>query len=570
MSVKVHKYGIYLITFEVQKRIFRQLTNSITTMFNAFKLGFLLFLSLPFANLFAQKLSIEKTYEITGKANRGFLGDIHIDESAGVVELTYCTKSNDRVAKFETYVFDTEFNFKEMRTEELEFEKARTKFKWFRYKGDKYVVEAISVESNLVGTLVLKKKLITYDWNWFWGGYDKNVKLLEKVKPKNDEGNKYYLHKKAENDQTGEVLVIVGEKQQGKGANPFAYATNFSALVINKDLDIVQTKEFKFDCPQTIVRAVLVNKTDADADEDSDDISESDLALVFAPMGGAGTKKIADPNPGNYTYIKVQNDAEILQRTSINSPNAAWAISSIAVVNGQTFIYGPAKEEDAYANQTLIGDLDAMKWKAFQIAKLNSSTVDWVSAPLIDEFEDKTKGGPNQKRIPAYKGKKFRPAGIVVGTDDIFILGQNFKVDDSGVRAYTDPIMFHFNGTGSLKAQYGLRREENNAAAKFSPCMQEIILSNDGKSVYWMIGEIKGLREDRELGNSKYKVLLYPNVAKVELGSATIGDFQFFGQEKYFLNNSVPFLPIDEARSVVFFGESKNGRTLWFGKMPTD
>ena len=72
----------------------------------------------------AQQLSIEKTYEITGKANRGFLGDIHIDEAANVVELTYCTKSNDRVAKFETYVFDTQFNFKELKTEELEFEKA--------------------------------------------------------------------------------------------------------------------------------------------------------------------------------------------------------------------------------------------------------------------------------------------------------------------------------------------------------------------------------------------------------------------------------------------------------------
>jgi hypothetical protein len=514
-----------------------------------------------------QQLSIEKTYEITGKANRGFLGDIHIDENAGVVELTYCTKSNDRVAKFETYVFDTEFNFKELKTEELEFEKARTRFKWFRYKGETYVVEAISVEANLMGTLVLKRKQITYSWNWFWGGYDKSVKLLEKVKPKNDEGNKYFLHRKAENDETGEVLVIVGEKQSGKGADPYAYCKNFSALVINRDLDIVKTTDFKFDFPQVIVSSFLVNKEGEEFDEESEDISTSDLALMFAPMGA---RKVEDPNPRNYTYVRFENDADLNQRIGIATPNAAWAINSISTIDGQTYIYGPAKDGDDYVNTTLVGDLDAMKWKSFQIAKLNAKGVEWISAPSIDDFETHVQGGPNQKKVPAYKGKKFRSAGIVVGYEDIFIMGQNFKKNNEGGREYTDPVMFHFSSKGELKAQYGLRREENNQYARATPVMQELILGNDGKSVYWMVGEVKGVREDRELGNSKYKVLLYPNVAKVNLAGGTIGDFQFFGQEKFFLNNTIPFLPIEQQTSVVFFGESKNGKTLWFGKMPTE
>lgn len=518
--------------------------------------------------LFAQHLSLEKTYEISGKANRGFLGDIHIDEVKGIVEMTYCTKSNDRVAKFETYVFDTEFNFKELKTEELEFEKARTKYKWFKYKGETYQIEAISVEANMVGTLVLKRKLVTYSWNWFWGGYDKSVKLLEKVKPKNDEGNKYYLHRKAENDETGEVLVIVGEKQKGKTADPWATYKNFSALVIDPNLDVVKTTEFKFDFPQSIVSSLVVSNSD-EADEEADDISQGQLALVFAPMGGQGMKKVADPEPGNYTYLLLENDADIVQRTPVKSPNQAWAINSIFVYDGFTYIYGPAKEEDDYVNTTLVGDLDAMKWKAFQLAKLDAKGVQWLSAPSIDDFENAVKGGPNQKKVPAYKGKKFRTAGIVVVNDaDVFIMGQNFKRNQDGSREYTDPIMFHFGSKGELKAQYGLRREENNQWARISPCMQDLILSKDNSSVYWMVGEVKGIREDRELGNSKYKVLLYPNVAKVNLKEGAIGDFQFFGQEKYFLNNTVPMLPMDIANSLVFFGESKNGRTLWFGKMP--
>ena len=380
-------------------------------------------------SIHGQQLSIEKTYEITGKANRGFLGDIHIDESAGVVELTYCTKSNDRVAKFETYVFDTEFNFKEIKTEELEFEKARARFKWFRYKGETYVVEAISVEANMMGTLVLKRKQITYSWSWFWGGYDKSVKLLEKVKPKNDEGNKYFLHRKAENDETGEVLVIVGEKQAGKGADPYAYCKNFSALVINRDLDIVKTTDFKFEFPQVIVSSFLVSIEGEEFDDESEDISTSDLALMFAPMG---VRKIEDPNPRNYTYVRFENDADLTQRIGIATPNAAWAINSIATIDGQTYIYGPAKDGDDYVNTTLVGDLDAMKWKSFQIAKLNAKGVEWISAPSIDDFETRVQGGPNQKKVPAYKGKKFRSAGIVVGADDIFIMGQNFKKNNEG------------------------------------------------------------------------------------------------------------------------------------------
>ena len=60
-------------------------------------------LMLPAWDATAQKLSIEKTYEITGKANRGYLGNINIDEPKNLLELTFVTKSSDKLAKFETY-----------------------------------------------------------------------------------------------------------------------------------------------------------------------------------------------------------------------------------------------------------------------------------------------------------------------------------------------------------------------------------------------------------------------------------------------------------------------------------
>ncbi|HUM47223.1 MAG TPA: hypothetical protein PLD84_09855, partial [Chitinophagales bacterium] len=215
----------------------------------------------------AQQLSIEKTYEITGKANRGYLGHVNIDEPKNLLELTFVTKASEKVAKFETYQFDLEFNFKNLVTDEIEFEKARLRFSWFKYKGDSYVIEAVSVENNLTGTLVLKRKQITYEWSWFWGGYDRDVKLLEKLKPKSDEGNKYQLITKAENDADGSVLLVAGTKAM-KGDDPLLKSKKFIAAVFNKDLDMVSKTDFEFQYPQTLVQSQLIWNPNLDFDAD--------------------------------------------------------------------------------------------------------------------------------------------------------------------------------------------------------------------------------------------------------------------------------------------------------------
>ena len=101
--------------------------------------------------------------------------------------------------------------------------------------------------------------------------------------------------------------------------------------------------------------------------------------------------------------------------------------------------------------------------------------------------------------------------------------------------------------------------------------MQMLEESKDGKGLYWVIMEMKGVKAEKELGDSKYKFLLYPNVAKVNLGTATIGDFVQLGQGKsdYYVNNKYPLLPIGKGQ-IVFLGENKSGKTLWFAKMPLD
>jgi len=56
--------------------------------------------------IIAQKPELEKTYEISGKAKRGVLGQVEYLQDVEQYRLTYTTKSNERRAKFEMYYFD--------------------------------------------------------------------------------------------------------------------------------------------------------------------------------------------------------------------------------------------------------------------------------------------------------------------------------------------------------------------------------------------------------------------------------------------------------------------------------
>lgn len=73
----------------------------------------------------SQTIDLEKTYAITKQSKKGTLANVEFDESTGNYTLFYITKSNDKMAKIEVYVFDKDFNFISQTDEELEFEKVK-------------------------------------------------------------------------------------------------------------------------------------------------------------------------------------------------------------------------------------------------------------------------------------------------------------------------------------------------------------------------------------------------------------------------------------------------------------
>jgi hypothetical protein len=533
----------------------------------------LLTATLLFSASHSQQLSKEATHEITKQANKGYLYEPKINQETNELEMTYVTKASGKKAKFETYKFDLNFNFKGMQESEVPLEK----LKGYRSdKGEEYTLNAVTVESNLMGTLVLRRKIVTRKWNWFWGGYDTKVKLAEKLKPKTEDGNKIVYLAHTEQDELETVLVIGGAKGNPR-EDAYRQYKEFHFLRFDTELNQVSDQVLKFDYPQ-----YLVGINSAETGEEDEVDAERDILLVFAPAGGALFKKNADPNAGNYTFVRVSYDGKVKQKISFQSKASVFNGDMFLTSGNDVYIIGAAGSGDkTYFNEKFASgqpvsagrsmEANNFSAKGFQIVKIQGDQLGYVALTTLDEFEARAKSPASQKKKPEYTGKRFLVRSTELAPNgDLFIAGQKYNNTKNGI-FYEDIIMMQFNNQGSLKAAYGVKREESSKGSSVIANMQMLSFSKDGNNLYWMIMEMAGLRQEKELGESKMKTLIYPSVSKIDINNATIGEFVQFGQGKtdYYLNNKYPLLPIGKD-GLVFLGENKSGKTLWFAKMPLD
>lgn len=531
-------------------------------------------------SLTAQKLSKEGTHEISKKANKGYLYEPAIDEAKNELTMTYVTKATNKKAKFETYRFDLDFNFKGMEESEQPMEKV----KGYKVdKGEEYTLNSLTVETNFMGTLVLRRKIIKRKWNWFWGGYDSKISLADKLKPKTDDGEKLFYLAHTEQDELESILVIAGAKGP-MTKDPMRQYKEIHVMRFDTEMNRIGDQTINFDTPQSIAGI-------SSADNEEDANAEDDILILFAPMGGKGMKNIADPDPANYTFVRLGYDGKIKERIAIKSKTGIFNGNMFVQTNDGVLILGATGSDNDYFNEKFStpqpgsdardAQNDEFKAKGFQIVKISNGKVAFVTNNTLDDFEAKAKSPASQKKKPEYTGKKFRIADLKVSpTGDIFLTGQKYKKSNGAkllgasggpTIKYEDIIMMHFGNSGVLKAAYGVRREENDKEASMSPNNQMLVFSNDGSKLYWMIMEMAGVKTERELGESKYKFLIYPNVSVIDINNASIGEFVQFGQGKsdYYVNNKYPLLPIGKGQ-IVFLGENKSGKTLWFAKMPLE
>lgn len=562
----------------------------------------------------------EKTVELTGKSkNKGYLGNVVVDDVKQQFDMVFVTKDNNRKVKYEVYQFDYDFklinNFEET---ERKLKGKRSKNKV--YKGDYWEVTGVTASPNMMGKLVLRKTLYTYSWNWWRGGYEIDKKLLDKEKPKEISGDgddkKRKLFYTAHKDLTdkGELMVLA-LINKGMMKMPKEADREYLLMHIDKDLNTIKKTPITFNHPQSLLVSKEVEET-------------GEWILVFAPFGGQGYGKIADDDPTNLTYIKIDEAGNVAERFNFKTKCNEWAIADVYVYGNDVYLYGagnidkPEKKYSKYPftitndaipapgdDNARMGALENGKYGFLQIAKISGGKAEFVATASIEDINAKGVKPASQKKLKEFNGKKFILNGVnITSNGDIFISGQDFKLDNMGDvkgRVYKDLMMFHFDNKGEFKRYYGVENTAKAAGllggaggAKSFPSEFALYEAPNGNDLFWNVFLVKDIDVDCETETSTnylagtktttktcvYTPLYQGRFGKIDVNAGSISDFTTFGGEDFYLyidleddgkGKDLPYFSINGGKQVVyvarqrkggFSGSERWGNNLWFGK----
>lgn len=577
-------------------------------------------------NLFAQEIVQEETFQFEN-LNKSYLGEVTINPDDQTTSLHYVQRKSSG-AVFYSYHFDENLKFLEETKMEEIYEKEKyslkealqeiaeefktslkTSFQWFTdtYKGETYSEDRIHINAGMGGKIVAQKNRYTYVYGWDAGCYYPKIEMIDKLEIKGERAERIYLYDWVQNNETGDAYLIVGLKADKKSKVKYQQARKFQVIKITSDFEVEYQEYINFSSNMAISFArVLTNETPEetyDLDPDiplSEDISQGPLALVFSPIKSLLAKKQQSDYPERQTLVLLDENGKVDSRINFRAKISGWVIEDfILSADGRDFyLYGPAKEGD-YVNQVmpvnspLSGktEIKEIKWKSFQLMKISNKELAWVKATDLKEFKDKAMTPPSQKQKPTYIGKKFEKTMTYVTPEgEVFIGGQKYtykkQLTDRGSFQrvgvnYKDLVLFHFDARGNLKAQYGVRRDKMNSHSKAILTPQDLVLTEDGQSLVWIYGEIKGFRGGFEVATldngsvrtiSKNKLLYYPAVSTINLDNGEVGDFKMLGQDAkgkqlYYAHPDFSHVLSPQGDYITFVGEDKKGTLVWLSKI---
>lgn len=528
----------------------------------------------------------ETAYQISNKAEQGYLGDVVMDADKKEINLYFVTATKSKKIKVERYVFDYDLNFKNSEKEEYDQPKdVKSKYKWFKFRNEEIEKTiGVTAEPTMMGNLVFKRKEITNYWSWFSGGYKTEVKLTDKLKPRNDEGNKYFYRGHFDNDETGELLALVSPKINGKDA--YKMGMSYSVLKVDKDLNIVGKTDFDFKNPQYLIWRGVFDNT-------------GDFAAVFAPTAGMGIKDESD-KPTEYTYVRINPKGEVVERVPFETKATRWMIGGVYDKDGITTLYGAGfnidKPKDAYADYKNYAPV----YKGFdnmQVVSIKGGKLQYVSAPKLDEIADKTVAPSGQKKAKEYDGGRIRVTGVQTAPNgDVMIMAQMLTYNTvSQMVIYKDFMVFHFGGNGEFKKMYSIDTPAkgglyNTTDALSSPATRpsdsDIFLSEDGKTAVWVTALVTKvdkstvtyyfLNEKTTTWTPREQML----VSTIDLASGNMTEVQTVGDDTkgkkdFFLRRDIRYVPFGNGKEMLIIGEdrmslgvfSKNDNYIYLGKL---
>jgi hypothetical protein len=517
-----------------------------------------------------QTLDIEKTYDVSKEATKGFIQMVENDEAKQQLTFVYRVRAKKNQAKFISYVFDYNFNMINQSEEVVDMEKELpAKYRPKKYKGEAYEVEGLFVEPNMMGTLVLKRKVARFAWNWFTNSYKTTISVEGKLKAKTDDDKKLFYHEHIEDLNNGTAMILAGEKGSGK-EGPYDHMKNFHFIKYDINLTKLADVTVNFETPQALVATYGYPL--------EEDEARTDFVAVFAtykPRRGYVGPKIWGNSGQEYTYVRVGYDGKLKDKVTFTSPNTIWRVDDFMVAkDGAVYIYGPSggDKDDYFQSRIEVGG-DKEKWPNFQVAKVAGGKMEFCTSTTMEDFKTKLRTQPDGKKGEAYAGRRVAfTESIATSSGDFILSGQNYGLNRNSKgqiigRAYEDLIMFHFDPKGNLISQYTMNKKK--AAA--SPDYQFFETSSDGKLLYWSFFDNIDSKTVKELDFVIDKPLGQPKMAKIELATGKFDKYSEFGNGDNFVHYAtLNYLKFSNTNQVSFLGENKKGSTLWFARVNLD
>lgn len=530
---------------------------------------FIAFLVPPF--LYGQTIDIEKTYEVSKEAQKGFIHSVETDDAAQQINFTYRVRSKKDQLKFINYTFDYNFNMVKESEELIELEKLKDnkRYKPKKYRGENYEVEGLYIEPNMMGTLVVKRKVTKFSWNWFQMQYNLNTSVEGKLKAKTDDDKKLFYFDHIEDANSGTAMILAGEKGPVKDG-AYNHMMNFHFLKYDINLTKLADVTVNFEYPQAVVATYSLPQEEDD--------TKTDFIAIFATfkekryMG----PKIWGNDPTEYTYVRVSYEGKQLDRATFNVPNTIWRIDEFTFgPEGEVFFFGPSEDsKDEYYHNKLDYAEDKKKWPRFQLAKFHQGKVQFITSTSIDDFKAKLKAQPDGKKGDSYSGRRIRftGAGVNPVTKEIIMAGQNYspvrnskgQIEGNG---YEDIVLFHFDSKGNLQSQFTMNKKDRS----LTPNTQNFEYSSDGKTLYWSFFDVVKTKAVRELDLIVEKPLAVPKMAKINLASGSFDQYTEYGNDDNFVHYAVlNYFKLTNTNQVCFLGENKKGSALWFVRVNFD
>jgi hypothetical protein len=572
----------------------------------------------------AQVPILEKSFDVSRKAKNGYLGNVDMNDAKGTIDMTYILESsNKNKLKYEIYTYDKDLNLINTVKDEELLEKAKTRWSWFKFKGESFITNSLSASSDMSGKLVFRKKQTKGSWVWLTGSYYRNIKQLEKIKPKTDDGLKYLFTSAYEIERDSSVLVIAG-KPQKQTHNEFM---NFDIMSCDNEVNITTVDHINFNYPQKIIFSAPLQ--DENEKVENDDLPR-DWIVVFAPSGLF--KKEADPKTTNYTYIRISTKGKIIEKFNFDSPTNGWRVLGAHEKDNSVFVYGSAitknltedysdhifknlqmvattsesaKEREESNNsgsgilggfsslasfgskdlgktqEEVDGPLDELKYNNIQIGKITNGKFDFLKSTTLEEFEQKHFKPSDQKKFIEFDGKKFVISRISLSSSgDIFINGQDFSNSKKG-RIYKGVYMFQFDATGNLKRNYGVKLDQSSKAGFFnnSPLTSDMYLaysslreSSDTKSLYWLIRDVKTVRKESFSGwntlTTTWTPLYQYEYGNINIANGELSEIKGFGEsekKEYYLFPNTGAYRMNQY--LYFFSETINGSKILLSRI---